>query len=147
MVIGFVVFIFCILGIYGYFDGNIILTYIGLILAVLEHIWGITSGQQKGFSTGWIAIICAIGMSCGGYNILESIAICMCFENVIIFSLGILLFIVTGIAMSKAPKTNPTETATTKTPAEISYPKITEEQINEVLEKEFEELLDLIKKR
>lgn len=143
MIIGAIVFIFCILGVYGYFNSNIFLTYLGLILAVAEHIWGITSGQQKGFSTGWLAVICAIGMTCSGNNLLESIAICMCFENVIVFGLGVILFVITGVAMKNAQKNNikNTEIKTEKTPAEIYY----EKEIEKNLEKDFEKLLDTIK--
>lgn len=143
MIIGVVVFIFCILGIYGYFDNNVILTYIGLVLSVIEDIWGIYRGQQKGFSTGWIALVCAIVMTIKGNVFLESLAVCMCFENVISFAFGIVLLVVAGITITKVQKKDKKkiERQEEKTPVEIYY----EKEIESSLKYDYEKLLDIIK--
>lgn len=104
MLLGFLVYIFAILGIYGFFTENLVLTYIGLVLCIIETIIGITSGQQKGFSTEVLTFWCAVGMYIGGNEFLPSLAICFCFENVILFSIGLLLLIITGGFMIKKEK-------------------------------------------
>lgn len=104
MIIGTVVFIFCILGIYGYYSGNLFLTYLGLILAVLEHVIGISTGEEKGLTSVWIAFFCALVMTFAGNNFIKSIAICMCFENVICFVLGMIMIVIFGTLSNKKTK-------------------------------------------
>lgn len=100
MIIGLIVFIFCTLGVYGYYDGNIALTYIGFGLAIIEHIIGISSGAEKGATTIILSILCALGMAFAGNNLIESIAICLCFENVISFVFGIIIMLIMGKTIS-----------------------------------------------
>lgn len=114
MIIGIIVFIFCVLGIFGYFDGNILLTYIGFAFASIEHVLGIYTGAEKGLTTVWMAALCAFGMAIAGNNLIESIAICLCFENVISFSLGVILLCTVGVATSKLEEDNKTQNEKSK---------------------------------
>ena len=111
------------------------MTYIGFALAVIEHIIGIYTGEEKGLTTVWLSILCALGMTFAGNNLFESIAICLCFENVICFGLGIILVAVTGVAMSKTQK---------KTNSSVETNKVNSIEKNKNIE-EYEKLLDIIK--
>ena len=99
MVLGLIIFIVCLLGIVGFYEGNLTLTYLGMILGIIEHIIGITTGQEKGLTTLWLAFWLAVGGTFAGNNFFEMLAICVCFENVICFGLGLLLFLCAGIGM------------------------------------------------
>lgn len=104
MILGTISFILSCLGIYGYFSENFILLYIGLGAVIVEHFIGIYSGEQKGLSTVWLAIICAVGMIIGGFNPLNAIALCLCFEGSICYVLGIILIIVFAFLKKKSSK-------------------------------------------
>ena len=99
-----IIFIFCILGIAGYFNDILWLTYVGMGLGIVDHILGVLSGMQKSLNTLWLAILFGIGMSFAGNGLLQSIAICICFENVISVTLGLVLMIITGIINSRRIK-------------------------------------------
>ena len=101
MILGIVVFIVCLCGIFGFYDGNLAITYIGFALGIIEHIIGVVTGQSKGFSTLGIAFWFAVGGSLAGNNFLEMLAICVCFENVICFGLGLIVLLFAGTAMHK----------------------------------------------
>lgn len=101
MIIGVVVTIFCALGIYGYFGGIIFLTYIGAVLSIIEQFIEISTGRQIGCPTVWILILLALGITAAGNNFFESLAICLCFENVIFFVGGIILLGVMMVETSK----------------------------------------------
>lgn len=91
MILGIIVTVFSVLGIYGFFAENFILLYIGMTLTIVEHIIGITSGQEKGLTTVWFALLFALGMIFAGVNWLNAIAVCLCFESSICFTLGLIL--------------------------------------------------------
>lgn len=101
MVLGIIVTIFSLLGIYGYFSSNFVLLYIGLAFVILENIIGITSGEQKSLSTVWFALLFAIGMIFAGVNWIKAIAVCLCFESAICFFLGLILMVFMGKSMKK----------------------------------------------
>lgn len=92
-----IIFIFCVLGVGGYFNDILWLTYLGMGLGIFDHIFGVFIGVQKSLNTLWIAILVGIGMAMAGNGLLESLAICICFENVISVTLGLVLMIVSGI--------------------------------------------------
>ncbi len=96
MLVGFIGFIFAVLGIYGFYTANIVLLYLGMSFTILEHIIGIISGQQKGLGTVWLALFICLILIINGVNWLQSIAICLCFENVISFVLGLILLLIVG---------------------------------------------------
>ena len=91
MILGIIVTIFSLLGIYGFFSGNFVLLIIGMIFVIIEHVIGITSGEEKGLTTVWLAILFAIGMIFAGVNWIYAIAVCLCFESSICFLGGLLL--------------------------------------------------------
>ncbi len=99
-----IIFIFCILGIIGYSNDILWLTYLGMGLGIVDHILSVLSGIQKSFNSLWIAILFAIGMTIAGNGLLQSIAICVCFENVISVTLGLVLMIITGIVNTRRIK-------------------------------------------
>ena len=104
MIIGLIVFIFSCVGIYGYFNEIFILTYIVTILCVIEEFIGIGSEQQKGFFAIPLSIMFGIGAKVAGKSFLLSSSIFMCFENVITFIFGVVLFVIIGNKMNKAEK-------------------------------------------
>ena len=89
MILGIVVFVFCFAGIYGFYTNLLILTYIGLALSLIEQIIGIITGQQKGLGLIPLCLIISIGGAIAGNNFLRCLAIVFCYENVIMFILGI----------------------------------------------------------
>ena len=89
MIIGIVVFIFCCIGIYGFYTNLLFLTYIGLALSLIEQIIGIITGQQKGLGFIPLCLIISIGGAIAGNNFLKCLAIVFCYENVLVFILGI----------------------------------------------------------
>lgn len=101
MILGIISFVFGLLGIYGFFINNLFLLFLGMGITILEHAIGIFAGGQKGLTTIWLSLLCSFGMAIGGYNWIQAIAICLCFENVICFILGGLLLIVVGKKMYK----------------------------------------------
>lgn len=101
MIVGTVSTIFSLLGIYGFFAGNLFLLYLGMICVILEHGIGIFSGQEKGLTTVWLALFASLVMMARGTNWLQSIALCLCFESTIMFILGFLLIIFNKLALSK----------------------------------------------
>jgi len=98
---GIIVFVLSCFGIYGFFCGNLTLLYVGFGAVCLEHFMGISSGAEKGITTIIIALLVAVAMILKGYSVLISIAICMCFESVICFLLGLILITFLGIASIK----------------------------------------------
>lgn len=98
MILGYICYIFAILGIAGFLKDNLTFAYISLVLCIIQSIVGIVSAQQRGCVTEWITLFCAIGMTIGGNEFLPSLAICFCFEEVILFSLSLFLMIFIGIA-------------------------------------------------
>lgn len=96
MILGICSTIFAGLGIYGFFNDNLTLLYIGMGCVILEHLIGIMSGEQKGLSTVWLSLLASFGMMAGGLPWLESFAVCLCFEGVIAFVLGVILLIFIG---------------------------------------------------
>ena len=78
MVIGFIVFLFCCVGIYGFYNGYIYLTYIGFALSLIEQIYGTIKGEQKGLGLIPFCLLLAIGATIAGNNFFESISIIFC---------------------------------------------------------------------
>lgn len=93
-----IAFIFCIIGIVGFFNDIMWLTYVGMGLAIVDHLLGVVSGAQKSLTTLWIALFVSVLVSGACNSLLDAVAICICFENIICFSLGILLMLVYGVA-------------------------------------------------
>lgn len=96
MIIGVISTIFSSLGIYGFFTDNLFLLYLGMIFVILEHCIGILSGQEKGLTTVWMALLISFGMTAGGMNLLQAIALCLCFEGTICFILGLIVMFSSG---------------------------------------------------
>lgn len=100
MIMSIISCIFAVLGILGFYFGNITLTYIGAIIGVIENIIAFSIGEQKGFSTLIIAGIIAYFISFNSIPFIIALSICICFENVICFVLGLILFgIIMGIQL------------------------------------------------
>lgn len=93
MILGIISTIFAGLGIYGFFSGNLFWLEIGMICVIIEHIIGIVKKEQKSLNTVWIALLVSFGLMAGGVNPFEAIAICLCFEGVICFVLGLVIMI------------------------------------------------------
>ena len=91
MILGIIVAIFCGIGIYGFYNSMLFLTYIGMILSILEQLYGCISGQQKSLFTLWICVLLAIGGAFAGNNFFNSLAILLCYENIILFIAGIVI--------------------------------------------------------
>ncbi len=96
MILGIVTSIFAGLGIYGFFNDSLTLLYIGMGFVIFEHLVGILSGQQRGFSTAWLALFISFGLMISGVYWLEAIAVCLCFEGLICFILGLLMLVIAG---------------------------------------------------
>lgn len=96
MIIGIIVFILSSLGIYGFFIGNYTFTTIALIAIIIEYILGFLTGQSKGFGvTFWLSIIIGIILSNNmGLSIWACISVCLCFENVILFPIGLIMLVI-----------------------------------------------------
>lgn len=90
MILSIIVAIFCGIGIYGFYNGLIFLAYIGMVFSLLEQLYGFISGQQKSLFTVWICVLLSIGSCFAGNNFFNSLAILLCYENVILFILGII---------------------------------------------------------
>ena len=101
-----IAFIFCIIGIVGFFNDIMWLTYLGMGIAIVDHILGIASGAQKSLTTLWIALLVSVLVSGSCNSLLDAVAICIWFENVICFSLGILLMLVFVVANISKNKNN-----------------------------------------
>lgn len=83
-----------ILGVYGFFSGNIIFIMIGGIYGFIENLIGIFSGQQKSLSTAIIAcIIGSIYAISKGLPIWFGILIGLCFETTIVGLIGLSMFV------------------------------------------------------
>ena len=100
--IGIVSALMSIIGIIGFFSEALFLTYIAAVVCVIENIFGVVTGQQKSFSTLIIAIIIGIGVAMGNQmEILDGVAIAVCFENVIMQVGGLILILVIGSTLKK----------------------------------------------
>lgn len=95
MIISIIVFIFCVLGVYGNYNNNLTFLYVGSGVAILETILELFSGQARNLTTQWLAILMGCGMAMAGESLIRSIALCLCFENVIMFVLGSLFILFT----------------------------------------------------
>ena len=95
MIVGLVIFIFCCLGIYGYYSDNYVLTYIGFLLNLIDNIICVLSGTQKNMTT--LIFACIIG-----YFVISNswlgVSLAACYENTIFYVIGIIVSI---IALSK----------------------------------------------
>lgn len=95
MILGIITTIGGLAGIYGFFSGIYMLTYIGFALVVMEVIIGLVSGSLNGIFTEVIAVIVGLALCFfKGIPLLLSISICLCFETVILFIAGIPMMIV-----------------------------------------------------
>lgn len=94
MIIGIIVFLFCAAGIYGFYNGLIFLTYIGMALSIVEMIGGVVTKQSKSLWTLWLCILLSFGSLLAGNNFFVSLAILLCFENVILFIIGLFLLFI-----------------------------------------------------
>lgn len=94
MILGTFISIFCLVALINYFNGTTFLIFIGLTLDIIETIILIYTKQLKNLTTKWLAILIALGMTFGGANLFEAISLCICFENVICFVLGLILIII-----------------------------------------------------
>ena len=101
MILGIIVFILSSLGIYGFFNDISTLLYIALAAVLFEYLLGYFSGQLKNLGGMWFAIICALGMITAGYNWLIAISLCLCFENIISFILGLILMFIVSRKIKK----------------------------------------------
>lgn len=108
MILGVIVAILSGIGIYGFFIGNFILSYIALIAIFLEYIIGIITKQLKSPAiTFWISIIIGIVLYINDVaSIWACLAVCMCIENVIMFICGIIYML---FIHAKSHKKNNTE--------------------------------------
>lgn len=101
MIVAVIVFIFCVLGIYGYYDGNFLLTYIGAMLWIIQEFIGISTSQQKGCTTTIISMLIGIALTIAGNNFFQSISVCLCFENVICFVGGLIFMLIMSLSLKK----------------------------------------------
>ena len=101
MILGIITFIFSTIGIYGFYTNNFIFLYFGLSFVIIQHIIGIVTGKEKSLSIVWIAIIVAVGLTISGMNFLTAIAICLCFENTILFIPALILMLISFFKVSK----------------------------------------------
>lgn len=106
MILGIIVFILSSLGIYGFFTNNLFFLYIALVAIILEYLIGYFSAQLKSLAPIWLTFIVAFGMICAGFNWLIAISICLCFENVILFILGIIMMIIIYLRAKKIENQN-----------------------------------------
>ncbi len=88
MVLGIICFMFACAGIYGFYSGIYIFTYIGFALSLFECLLGKAEGTLKSMQTTIIAAII-------GWIIVKDfwlgIAIGVCFENAIMFIGGCIM--------------------------------------------------------
>ena len=97
MILGLVSSIVAAAGIVGFFTGFYWLTFLGCIIAIVVYVVGLVSGSLKsgGLTTLFIAIIIAVILSINGLPFLLSVALCICFENVVLFLAGLILLFFT----------------------------------------------------
>ena len=136
MILGICSTIFAGLGIYGFFNDNLTLLYIGMGCVILEHLIGILSKQQKSLTTVWLALLASFGMMAGGIYWLEALALCLCFEGVICFVLGLIMIIMFGTYLNKKQsneKTNNSEETIQEFMAKSGLSKIICTDIFEIL--------------
>ena len=89
MILGVISTILGVLGVFGFFSGNLILVLIGGISGLVENIIGISSGQQKSLMTSIIAVILGIIYSSSiGLTFWVGALIGLCFESAIMGILG-----------------------------------------------------------
>jgi len=89
MVLGIICTVLGILGVFGFFSGNLTFIFIGGISGLVENIIGISSGQQKSLMTAIIAVIIGIIYSSSiGLPFWIGVLIGLCFESAIIGVLG-----------------------------------------------------------
>lgn len=101
MILSIIIAILCGVGIYGFYNGMIILTYVGMVAAILEVVIGIVSGELKSLSSIWFCVLLAIGATFAGQNFFSSLAICLCYENIIMWIAGIIFMIYNYKLMTK----------------------------------------------
>ena len=96
MIIGIICWILSLVGIYGFYNGLVYLTIIGMVATIIENIIGYFTGENRSFNLIWLPIIIGVILSFYGNNLLTSIAVCFCFENAIMFSLGLIVVLFLG---------------------------------------------------
>lgn len=97
MILGIICFIFCCLGIYGFYNEIYLLTYIGFVLCLIENIIGRLNNSSKTIIPFLIG--CIIGYLITK-NFWLGIAIGACYENAIMFIGGT----ITLVAIFKSSK-------------------------------------------
>lgn len=123
MIIGIIVFLFCVAGVYGFYNGLIFLTYIGMILAIIEMIIGFIKKESKSLMSLWLCVILACGAAIAGNDFIQSLAIFLCFENISLFIVGCFLLL---FGITKIKRTTPNNNES-KTLDEYIENKITKE--------------------
>lgn len=98
MLIGMFCTVLAIISIYGYFIGNNFLFIIGVVAIVIELLYGIITNQLKTLMP--TAISATVGIVCCK-NVWIGIGIGLCFEQVIMFLLGLILMLITAIFIKK----------------------------------------------
>lgn len=106
MILGIIVFILSSLGIYGFFTNNLYFLHIALVAIILEYLIGYFSGQLKKLMPPYFTLIAIFYMICAGFNWLIAISVCLCFENVILFILGIIMMIIVYLRAKKLENQN-----------------------------------------
>ena len=83
--------ILSILGVIGFFIDNSIMLYIGMFAVIIEDIIGFATKKLKSLSSLFVTILIGILLSFLGIDILKSIALCICIEQIIMIIGGIIL--------------------------------------------------------
>ena len=95
MIIGTITWILSLIGIYGFFNGLLYLTIIGMIATIIEFIIGFITGKSKSLFP-WFSLIIAFILYLNGNNFFNSLAITLCFINAIGFLFGLIFIIFAG---------------------------------------------------
>lgn len=102
MLLGILGYIFSIAGIVGYYIDIPVLTIIATIFIIIEALIGLFSGELRNIKTYILAII--IGL-CVAYfkdlNIPSTIAVALCFEELVMGIMSIIYLIIIAIAKNK----------------------------------------------
>lgn len=105
MILGILGFVFSIMGIVGYFNGMSVLLAISAVCIVAEAVIGLCTGELRSLSTYIVAVI--IGYFVAVFtkaNVLSTVAVALCFEDLVLGIISLVYLTVIGIVTSKHSK-------------------------------------------